>query len=347
MDYEEEKEEYTVYLQGINFANVAKLEGGKPTEDIPNFVAHASAETLNLAVRELYKVSEPPLYFGHVSTLVLSQPLVENKSREVLEEIGRNRSLRPTLHVVTTEEDIEEIFNMEALFNYPAIYTVLFREKKGGLAQDELVPTSLMNFLRVYYEPMGVAKIPSVKIDQDSWIADKKFPVLYFNGYSAFQQQQFIKNLPLQQSVYLNWLVERKISINQRVEENGELLAVVKLAKPKVKIKYDKDTSMPIGTMEISTSVELLEKLSDIPVEKLRKLVEEDIKANVEAIYMEGISSNLDLLNVGENWFRQHPKQFRKLMDSEEFYLDKEALKEVKVDVQILHYNTYQYDLKG
>ena len=66
LDYDEEKQEYTAYLQGLNFANVAKQEGAKPIEPIPIFIASASGETLNLAVSKLYKKSEPPVFFGHV-----------------------------------------------------------------------------------------------------------------------------------------------------------------------------------------------------------------------------------------------------------------------------------------
>ncbi|WP_404458519.1 hypothetical protein [Sutcliffiella horikoshii] len=45
MDYDEVEEEYIVYLQGLNFANVAKQEGGKPVEKIPSFVGTARGKT--------------------------------------------------------------------------------------------------------------------------------------------------------------------------------------------------------------------------------------------------------------------------------------------------------------
>jgi spore germination protein KC len=165
MDYDEEKKEYTAYLQGLNFTNVAKTEGGKP---VPIFIASANGETLNIVVSKLYNKSEPPLFFGHVSTLVLSKSIVTHRFSEVIEEIGRNRSLRHTLRVMTTDEDIREVLNIKALFNYPAIYTVLFKKNDKEMYQDEIKPMTLMNFLSDFFEPMGVAKLPSVKIDHDT-----------------------------------------------------------------------------------------------------------------------------------------------------------------------------------
>ncbi|MEH7332087.1 Ger(x)C family spore germination protein, partial [Neobacillus drentensis] len=121
LDYDAEKGEYKAYLQALNFANVAKIEAGRPTEKVPAFVASATGETLNLAVRKLYKTSEPPLFFGHVITYVISNKLVTHKFNEVVPEIGRNRSLRHTLRLVVTEDNMNDIFNTQALFQYPEV----------------------------------------------------------------------------------------------------------------------------------------------------------------------------------------------------------------------------------
>ncbi|MEH7308766.1 Ger(x)C family spore germination protein [Neobacillus drentensis] len=344
MDYDEEKEEYIAYLQSLNFANVAKVEGGKPTEPIPIFIASATGETLNLAVGNLYKKSEPPLFFGHVETLVLSQRIVRNHFKEVIVEIGRNRSLRHTLRVMTTDENIREVFNIKALFNYPAIYTVLFRKEKNEVYLDELKPMALMNFLRAYYEPMGVAKLPNVKIDSQTWKAEENYPIVFFDGYAIFQQQKFKKVLPFKDAVYVNWLLEKKVSLDQRVEDEGKLVAAMKLATPKMKVKYKKGTTTPKFSLEVSVPADLVEKIKDIPEPKLKKLMEDDIRRKITSIYKRGVKNKTDLLNVGEKWYRKHPKQYRELKKSTSFYLDKDSLTNIKVKVQIFHFNSYKYE---
>ena len=87
MDYNQETKQYTAYIQGLNFANVAKQEGSRPVEPIPIFIASATGETLNLAVSKLYSKSEPPLFFGHVTTLVLSKNIVTHQFNEVIKEV--------------------------------------------------------------------------------------------------------------------------------------------------------------------------------------------------------------------------------------------------------------------
>ncbi|MFE8699886.1 Ger(x)C family spore germination protein [Cytobacillus sp. FJAT-54145] len=347
MDFDEEKDEYTVYLQALNFANVAKQEGPRPTEPIPIFIATAKGETLNLAVSELYKKSEPPLFFGHVSTVLLSKRIVTHRFREVIEDIGRNRSLRPTLRVLTTEEDISEVFSIKALFNYPAVYTVLFKKNSIELSQDEIKPMTLMKFLRVYYEPMGLARLPTVRIDKKTWQADKNNPVLYLDGYSIFHNQQFVKDLSLNDSVFINWMLEDRVTLDQKVKKDQELLAVIKLATPEMKVNYEEGTDSPKFSIEVSANADVLEKIKDVPLQDLKQIIDSDLKKRITSLYQEGVDNKIDILNVGEKWYRQQPKKYAELKQTKEFYLDKDSLSNVKVDVKIFHFNSYKYDQRG
>ncbi len=344
LDYDKESKEYTAYLQGLSFANVGKQEGGKPSEPVPIFVASAKGETLNLAVSNLYKMSEPPLFFGHVKTLILTQAIVENKFNEVIKEIGRNRSLRPTLRIITTSEDMQALLNVKALFNYPAVYTVLYKKNQYELAQNEIKPTNLMFFLREFHEPMGMAKIPTVSIDKESWKADEPYPILYFDGYSVFQQQKYIQNLPFKDAVYINWLREKHVALNQKVEEDGNLIAVLKLSTPKVQVRYEDHLSAPVFSLNLSVEADLLEKLKEVPIKKVKEIIQKDIETKVREHYVNGVEKRLDVLNLGERWYRANPKKYQELKTTKRFYLEKTSLKNINVSVKILHYNGYKYE---
>lgn len=343
MDYDDDNKEYTVYLQGLNFINVAKQEGGKSADPVPIFVASAKGETLNLAVRNLYKMSEPPLYFGHIKTLVITNRIVQQKFKEVVEEVGKNRSIRPTLHVVTTDEEIEEVFNINALFNYPAVYTVLFKKDTYEIAQNEIRPVTIMKFLRDYYEPMNSSRLPLVKINKTSWKAEKDYPVLYFDGYSVFQNREYKKELEFEDSLFLDWLLEKYIAIDERVEEEGKLAAAVKLESPKLKIKYDEDSATPKFSIDLSIRADLLEKVQDLPISRLTSLAEDEIKTKLKTLYLDGVENKIDYLNAGEKWFRMHPEQFAELKRTGKFYLEEDSLTDIRVNVQIYNFNSYKY----
>ncbi|WP_241559355.1 Ger(x)C family spore germination protein [Lysinibacillus halotolerans] len=346
MDYDQEKNEYIVYLQGLNFANVAKQEGARPTEKVPIFVGRAEGETLNLAISELYNKTENDLFLGHVSALVLSDKIVTHKFNEVIEEINRNRSLSSTLQIVTTEEEIEDVLNVEALFNYPPIYTILFKKFAYETARDELKPVTLMEFLKTYYEPMGMAKIPSVKLDDTNWMSEGNYTALYFNGYSVFQNEKYVQEIEFNDALFLTWLTEDKVTLNYKVKNGEELVANVEFLDSKMNIHYEKGTDSPQFSVELSANVDLLEKLKDIPIDEVIKLIEEDLKEKFISLYQKGVENQLDVLNIGEKWYRIHPKAYKKLEQSYTFYLNNNSLKNVKVDVNIIHFNTYKYEVE-
>ncbi|QCR32395.1 Ger(x)C family spore germination protein [Lysinibacillus sp. SGAir0095] len=344
MDYNQEKDEYTVYLQALNFSNVAKQESTRPTDKVPVFVGKATGESLNIAVSKLYSKTEPYLFFGHVNALVLSQEIVTHRNIEVVEEIGRNRSLRSTIQVVSTKDNIEDIFRVEALFNYPTLYTILFKNYASEVARDEIRPITLMEFLKSYYEPMGVAKMPSVKIDDTHWTSDGKYPSLYFDGYEIFQNRKHMSHLPFHDAIFLNWLLDNRVVLNRKIEKGDELLATVEFLNPKLKFHYTKGTEYPEFTIDLSVNVNLLEELAEVKIEELTKLIEDDIKEDIQGLYQKGIEHKMDILNVGENWYRKKPGKYRELKNSYAFYLDENSLQHVNVSVNIFHFNSYKYD---
>ncbi|MCA1062522.1 Ger(x)C family spore germination protein [Rossellomorea sp. AcN35-11] len=345
LDYDKSKDEYTAYLQGLNFANVAKQEGARPIEPIPTFVGSASGKTLNMAVSNLYKLTRPPLFFGHTKALVLSRDLLENKFKEVLEDVGRNRSLRPSLELFTTDMNMEEVFSAKGLFDYPPVYTVLLTEEKVESLQDEIETMSLMHFLREYYEPMGTAFIPNIRIDQDSWKSGDKLPLLYLDGYNVFQDAQLMGHISSEDSILVDWLMKDHSTLNYSLYKEEELLSTFKLSSKKPKVKYSKeDSGFPKFSLEVNVEAELLEKINDVPYEELQSTLEDSIEKRVETVYNRGLENQMDLYDVGVKWFRSHPKEFKKLKEDKSFYLTDNSLDKVKVNVNIKHFNAYRYE---
>lgn len=345
LDYDETKDVYTAYIQGLNFANVAKQEGSRSTDPIPTFVGTATGKTLNMAVANLYKVSRPPLFFGHTKTLVLSKNLLQYKFKEVLEDIGRNRSLRPSLELFVTDTNIEDIFRAKGLFEYPPVYTVLLTEEKSEGIQNDIDSTSLMHFLREYYEPMGTALIPNIKIDRTSWRAEEEVSSLYLDGYSVFQDETYKGEISANDSMTVDWLKNKKNSLDYALYKEDELLSTFKLTADEPKVKYDKDRSnFPAFSMEVSVEAELLEKINDMPFKELQSTLQKSLEEKITKVYKKGIEKKMDLLDVGERWYRSHPDKFHELNNSDNlFYLTDESLKQIKVKVEIKHFNAYRY----
>ncbi|MEL3973507.1 Ger(x)C family spore germination protein [Rossellomorea oryzaecorticis] len=343
MDYNPENDEYTVYLQGLNFINVAKQET-RPAETVPTLVGTATGKTMNLAVSKLYRLSRPPLFFGHTKALVLSKNVMEYKFKEVLEEVGRNRSLRPNLLLFTTDQNIKELLHTKGLFSYPPVYTVLLTEEHIETSQDDIGPVSLMSFLRKYHEPMGSAAIPILTINHEAWETDSPDPVLLLNGYSLFQSSSYRGSLPSKEAIWVDWLLHKRNQINYGLYMEDELTATFKLSSQKLKVEYSKDSTKPAFTLNVNVEAELLEKLEEIPYQKVKGSLEDSIKKEIQSVYDIGIEKKVDLLNVGEKYYRFKAGQYKGLKDRKSFYLSKDSLEKINVKVNLTHYNAYRFD---
>ncbi|KSU62645.1 hypothetical protein AS034_11060 [[Bacillus] enclensis] len=343
MDYDPDHDEYIVYLQGLNFLNVAKQET-RPIEPIPTLVGSARGKTLNLAVSKLYKLSRPPLFFGHLKALVLSDKVIEYKFKEVLEDVGRNRSLRPNLLLFTTDQNIEEIFHTKGLFGYPPVYTVMLTEENIEANLNDIGPISLMSFLRMYYEPVGSAFIPRLSVNQNAWQTNAPNPVLLLDGYSLFQHSDYKGILPSKEAIIVDWLLDKRNQINYGIHIDDELAATFELTSQKMKVKMKKDGLRPEFILELKVEAELLEKVKEVPYEKVKASLEESIKKEVQKVYDIGIEKKVDLLNIGEKYYRFNGDEYRKLMNSDQFYLTRDSLKKINVSVSISHYNAYRFN---
>ncbi|MBO9129020.1 Ger(x)C family spore germination protein [Bacillus sp. 165] len=347
VDYDQDHKEYIIYLQGLSFTNVAKLEGQSFTQLVPVYIGSARGETLNLAVRKLYKLSNPPLFFGHLRTIVLTERVSNNKIKQFLEEVGRNRSVRGTMRVFMTNEKIEDVFKIHGLFNYPPLYTILYKESKEKLFKDEIRPVSLMQFLRKYYEPMGAAKLPLLKIDQDAWKAGKKYPSIFIDGYSVFQSEENKGTITKEDALLIDWILEKRNSLTLQLKEDDELIAVVDLGHPKLKVTYKKGTDYPIFTMQLSVQGELVEKRKHIPYDELASKIKQKISNKVNKVYEKGRNRGIDSFDIGEKWYRKHPKEYHDLQKNPSFYLHENSLQKLKVEVEINNFNSYRYNTKN
>jgi spore germination protein KC len=81
---------FIVYTQALNFSNIAKLEGGSALQQpSPIFIGEAKGKTIHAAISKLEQNAALPLYYGHVSTLLLRKSIIKEKMKSVI-EFGQN-----------------------------------------------------------------------------------------------------------------------------------------------------------------------------------------------------------------------------------------------------------------
>lgn len=349
IDYHDEKKEYIVHLQAVDFTNVAKQEGTGSVPDAPNWVAKASGKSLNHAVSKLYELSQPPLYFPHLKTVVLSEGAIKHKLKEIMKDLPRNRSVRHSIFIFGTNESIEEIFQQKALFNYPPLYSVLM--KPADVVGDNYViqPMRIKDFVGKYYEPVGAAVIPSIYIAKKAWkTGEENYPVLNIDGGYFFQNVAYKGFFKLKDVEAMRWIEEKDIQGTYLLggEKNPHTVLGVIASKMDVKVKTNED-GKPTFEVKASAEVEILEELRDTSYSTIEKEIKTEIEEEIRKSFRNGLEKKVDVLRLGIPWYRYHQQDYQKFMKtaSLDSYLEENSLKSVEVSIDMSTTNTYKFHI--
>lgn len=302
LDYDQE--EFTLYIQALNFANIAKQEGGSSLkESIPIFIGESKGKTIQAAISKLEQKAAFPLYFGHVETIVLSENTIKEQLKSVIEFIGQDPYLRYNSYFFGTTHDIKEIFNSESFFNYPSLYTVI--HNPDALTRDNLIiPVHKYNkFISTYYESVGSFIIPGLKIDQTQYSEGKeKKDIAAITGGFVISNQE-----------YKGWIDKNDLSGLKWTSNEASIIPLtlfdekvsVLIIKPSKVIKVMKGNK-PSYELIVRGIAELIQNEENTGIDEIEKELSKKVKSDIQKTLEIGDKVNADLLNISEKAYRYH-----------------------------------------
>ncbi|MEH7306327.1 hypothetical protein V7137_14630, partial [Neobacillus drentensis] len=126
LDYQDGQ--FKMYVQGLNFGNIAKQEGATTSQPAPPIlIGEAKGKSIQAAYSILQQNAALPLYLGHVQTILLSKNIMKKKMRSVNQLIGQEPLLRYNTLLFGSDDDIKEILTSDSFFNFSQLYSILHR----------------------------------------------------------------------------------------------------------------------------------------------------------------------------------------------------------------------------
>lgn len=336
LDYSEG--EFTVYIQALNFANIAKQEGASSlTEATPILVGEAKGKTIQAALSKLEQKSALPLYYGHVETILLSENVIKEQMKSVIEFIGQNSLLRYNLWFFGTEQDIKEILTSESFFNFPSLYTII-HDPKTLTKNNFFIPIEKYNkFISTYYQPVGTQIIPSLEVNKTKYSEDeKKKNIAVVTGGFVISQKQYKGWVNKKDLVGLKWLSKNATNIPLFLFEEK---VSVTIQKPKIMIKVVNGYK-PSYHLIVHANAVLTQNEKDISIDKIKKDLEIKIKNELLKTMDKSEEIKADLLNISENTYRYHLKKWD---ESAINSIDKGSLEHIEVRIQIEQNINYKH----
>ncbi|MGP4079135.1 Ger(x)C family spore germination protein [Pseudalkalibacillus sp. R45] len=329
LDYSEG--EFVVYIQALNFANIAKQEGASSLQQAPPIlIGEAKGNTIQEAISNLEQISALPLYYGHVETILLNENVIKEQMDSVIDFIGQNSLLRYNIWLFGTEQDIKEILTSESFFNFPSLYTII-HSPKILTKNNFFIPIEKYNkFISTYYQPVGTQFIPSIDVDKTHYSEDeKKKDIAVVTGGFVISQKQYKGWVNKKDLVGLKWFSEKATNIPLSIFE--EKVSVI-IQKPKKTIKVEEDGESPSYHLNVKANAILTQNEEDISKAKIKKEVEKKIKSELLKTIEKSGELKADLLNISEKTYRYHLKNWD---ISEIASIDKESIDHIDVKVHI------------
>lgn len=306
LDFEEG--EFIVYIQALNFANIAKQEGASSLQEAsPIFIGEGKGESIQAALSKLEKKVALPLYHGHIDTILLSENVIKDHIKSVIEFIGQNSFIRYNCWLFGTEHDIKSIFTSESFFNYPSIYTVL--HNPDLLIKNNIgIPIVKYNkFISTYYQPIGTQIIPSLEINPENFSEDNKQKnIAEITGGYVTSLQQYKGLVNKEDLIGLKWISTEATNIPLSLFE--EKVSVI-IQKPKKLIKVINGKN-PIYHLKVKADAVIIQNVEEISIDKITKEIERQVKQELLTTIEKSEMIDADLLNISEKAYRYHLKKW-------------------------------------
>jgi spore germination protein KC len=328
IDYAEE--EFKVYIQAMNFANVAKQEGASSLqESVPNFIGEAKGKTIQSAISKFEQTAAYPLYFGHVETIVLSENTIKEQVKEVIEYIGQDRFLRYNSLFFGTNQSIKEILNSDSFFNYPSLYTILHSPEEVT-KNNFIIPVHKYNkFISTYYEPIGSFIVPGIATNESHFSEkEEKKQIAAIMGGFVIANQEYKGLVTKDDLAGIKWTSNEAVRIPLSLFDERVSLAVL---KPQRVVKV-LEGNRPTYELMVRGKAELLQNEGNISMDKIEEEINKKVKKDIQKTLEKGNELNADLLNISEAAYRYHLKTWK---PSEIQSFDLNSVENIDVNIKI------------
>lgn len=331
--------EYRIYVQFLDFSNVAKTEQGKSDQPATVWMASGTGKSLEEAFNKIYQGIQLPVNYDQLTIFLFGKSLLEHKLERTLQDLDTNFDIRSTGWTYGTEKKLEDIFTTKVPFNY-AFSSSRINHPDYMQQQQSTVPAiTLQELIYQHNEKAKTILLPNISIQEDIMKKDKdKVPVTTIDGAFIIKDRKLKDLLPLNDlKGYItvnNKAVRSFFNVAENKEDNEDPV-VIELLKPKLKRRIIKSQNDIKFGLDIKLSGVIRESSQVISSPKIKKEIEEKIKSEVYESYNKSQEIGGDIYQLEDYLYRFMHNDWKKLHDKNKFPTLKKE--DIRVTVQPLN----------
>ncbi|MNO27167.1 hypothetical protein D3C76_170360 [compost metagenome] len=330
---------YVSYVQVLNFTNIARSENVQLGKEVPIWIGVGDGQTVAGSLTEINSTSQFPLFWGHLKSVVMTENVLNKDVAEVYSTLNRHPEVRYNLLVYGTKDKLADILTQKSLFNLSPLDTIMFTEEQMSSQKSFILPINGNHGIANLNEKGNPGFIPSIAISTKNWKEDKKEKGMFtISGAYFFENSRLNSWVSISDLKGMRW-IDRKLDktpllVNPEHEEHPG--KVIMFSHPVFKaVPRVKDNSV-IYDITLKVKGTVVEQFEEIPTSRLEQQAAKAIEKELRSTFETGLSKQCDPYQLRERLYRKSSKLFNRLTKNKPFFLDKNSLGSIKIDVKII-----------
>lgn len=326
--------QYEIYLQLINFKDIAKSETPYFPE-APAEIGYATGETLEEAIYELYRSIDQEVFWGHMNFLIFTEEALKHEEViSVFDTFLRFRETRYQMNVHFTQDSLKEILLTTPILNKSLIDSKLSHPLNARKLEVFTEPVNLRNLVIGLNEPSHEVSLPLVSIVKN-WDTTKEHPSkeTTIKGIGILSKDGLKGVIIGDNARGINWMQNKKNrgDLTFKLDNNKSLTVDMEEkyfdVKPVIKgnqVQFDVDIKVDVilnGFKKKATENEI------------RTGVIKKVKEEVKTTYEAGLKLDVDIYRLSEHLYRNNVKVWKTLENNGKIPLTEESIRIINVEI--------------
>lgn len=340
IDYKDEN--YLMYVQLLDFSNVAKQETGKPSAAVPLYIGKGKGRNIDDAIYDLYRTSQQSINWAHIGAIIYSEAVLKKGLHEIGQALRKNGEFRYTPWMFGTKDPIEEVLSVTGFFQMPPIYTILYKPTDTYYIYSYIRPLRMHNFSALLSEPGSTVLLPSIAIDDSKWTEGKVKPnpkeTLKIDGVFPLYDRKLKVWLPYEELSGIRWMDAKTKNTPVNIIKDGKIKGTVRITNPSAKIKVLKEADNFQFNFHVKAEGTLTSLEEYLSGSQIEKIVMDQIEKEIKDTYLKGLEKDIDVFNLKNTIFHERVKP----NELDNYKLTADSLQNVIVDFQLESRGVYE-----
>lgn len=339
IDYADGKYEVSMLI-----SNSPKSSSEASSGNYQTVVYSGKGDTIYDAIKEIGLISPKEIYFGHLSIVILSEELAKNGINSSLEFLLQEPRSKKNFYVALAKDTkAKDVLSISTpLTDFPS-ETLANNIKVTNDLQGSVVSTNFNTLL--YYivndgvNPVlnGFKVIGNEEKGAKSTNTETNLPKAYvkLTNLGIFKGDKLVAWASKDESRGINIINDNIGELYVQVKCNDGYI-VIATEKMNVTKKVDKNGNVTVNVNgdgainEITCNIDLSQQNT---MEEITKKVNKKVKSFAQKGIKLSQDYKTDLFGIGLKYYQDHPKQFNKIKDWDEYYANVDF--KINVDINL------------